>query len=102
MKTKNSSVLFAKALADSTRQKIMDLLCCAEMNVSQVAEKVDIKQPTATHHLNLLKEMELVSVRIDGKNSFYSLNQERVLKCCGMLIDKFAPDTQITIIQKEE
>ncbi len=102
MKTNdNNSVQFAKALADTTRQKIMDMLCCNEMNVSQVAAEANIKQPTATHHLSLLKELKLVTVRVDGKNSFYTLNQERFVKCCGRLIDKFAPDTQITIIQKE-
>jgi ArsR family transcriptional regulator len=100
-KTKTDSIKFAKAMADPTRQKIMDLLCCTEMNVSDIAEKVGVKQPTATHHLNLLKELELVDMRIDGKSSIYTTNQERMVVCCGNLIKKFAPDSEMTIIIKK-
>ena len=96
-KIKTDSIKFAKAMADPTRQKIMDLLCCVEMNVSDIAEKVGIKQPTATHHLNLLKELDLVDVRIEGKSSIYTTNQERMVVCCGNLIKKFAPDSEMTI-----
>lgn len=94
---KIKSVQFAKALADSTRQNIMNMLCCAEMSVGEIAVKAGIKQPTATHHLSILKEMELVIVRIEGKNSIYTLDQERFVSCCGSLIEKFNPDSELII-----
>ncbi len=84
-------VLFAKALADETRQKIMALCCCAEISVNDIVEKIDVSQPTVSHHLAILREAGLVSAREDGKQTFYSLNQERVAFCCGSLMVKFAP-----------
>jgi len=89
-------VLFAKALADETRQKIMKLVCCQWLSVNEIVEQLDVSQPTVSHHLALLRETGLVNVREEGKQTFYSLNQERVAFCCGQLMIKFAPDTETT------
>ena len=88
------SVLFAKAIADDTRQKIMALLCCNWLCVSDVVERLgDVRQPTVSHHLSILREAELVHTRREGKQIFYSLNQQAVAACCGSILLKFAPDT---------
>ncbi|MGD8403570.1 MAG: metalloregulator ArsR/SmtB family transcription factor [Anaerolineales bacterium] len=89
-------VLFAKALADQTRQKIMNLVCCQWLSVNQIVEQLNVTQPTVSHHLALLREAGLVNVREEGKQTFYSLNQERVAFCCGQLMIKFAPETETT------
>lgn len=86
-------VLFAKALADETRQKIMNLVCCNSLSVNEIVEKLDVSQPTVSHHLAILREAGLVDAREEGKQTFYSLNQERVAVCCGQIILKFAPET---------
>jgi ArsR family transcriptional regulator len=87
-------VLFAKALADETRQKIMNLVCCKWLSVNEVVEQLNVTQPTVSHHLAILREAGLVQVREEGKQTFYSLNQERVAFCCGQLMIKFAPETE--------
>jgi len=87
-------VLFAKAIADDTRQKIMNLVCCAWLSVGEIVEKIDVSQPTVSHHLAILREAGLVDVREEGKQTFYSLNQQRVAVCCGQLMIKFAPETE--------
>src|SRR3990170_7486160 len=89
-------VLFAKAISDETRQKIMNLCCCCSLSVNEIVEKLDVSQPTVSHHLAILREAELVTVREEGKQTFYSLNQERVAFCCGQLMVKFAPETAAT------
>ena len=89
-------VLFAKALADETRQKIMNLVCCQWLSVNEVVEQLDVSQPTVSHHLAVLREAGLVNVREEGKQTFYSLNQEHVAFCCGQLMIKFAPETETT------
>ena len=94
--TFNNPVLFAKALADETRQKIMKLVCCQWLSVNEIVEQLDVSQPTVSHHLALLRETGLVNVREEGKQTFYSLNQERVAFCCGQLMLKFAPETETT------
>lgn len=85
---------FAKAVADPTRQKIMQHLCCQWLSVNDVVDKLGgrVNQPTVSHHLKLLAETGLADVRQEGRQRFYSLNQERVAVCCGMLIDRFAPE----------
>lgn len=88
------SLLFAKAIADETRQKIMSLLCCNWFCVSDVVDQLgDVSQPTVSHHLSVLREAGLVHSRREGKQIFYSLNQDAVAVCCGNILVKFAPDT---------
>jgi ArsR family transcriptional regulator len=91
-----AQVNFAKALADETRQKIMKLCCCKWLSVTEIVEQLDVAQPTVSHHLAVLKEAGLVNVRPDGKQTFYSLNQERVAVCCGQLMTVFAPEDEAT------
>jgi len=38
----------------------------------------------------------LADVREEGKQTFYTLNQERVVACCGQLMSKFAPESETT------
>lgn len=94
--TKANAVLFAKALADETRQKIMGLCCCEWLSVNEIVEKTSVTQPTVSHHLAVLREAGLVDVRAEGKQTFYTLNQDRVVECCGQLMIKFAPEEEAT------
>lgn len=91
---------FAKAIADETRQEIMSHLCCVWLNVSDVVEKMDgeVKQPTVSHHLKVLEEAGLVLKRQEGKHRFYTLNQEHLTLCCGVLIRNFAPDYTANLV----
>ena len=98
---KFNPVLFAKAISDETRQKIMNLCCCCSLSVNEIVEKLDVSQPTVSHHLAILREADLVTIREEGKQTFYSLNQERVAFCCGQLMVKFAPETESTEAYKK-
>jgi DNA-binding transcriptional ArsR family regulator len=93
---KPNPVLFAKAIADETRQKIMGLICCNWLSVNEIVEKLDVSQPTVSHHLAILREAGLADVREEGKQTFYTLNQERVVVCCGQIMLKFAPESETT------
>ena len=93
---KFNPVLFAKAISDETRQKIMNVCCCCSLSVNEIVEKLDVSQPTVSHHLAILREADLVTIREEGKQTFYSLNQENVAICCGQLMVKFAPETETT------
>jgi len=83
---------FARALADHTRQEIMKLCCCEWRSVGELAGELDVTQPTVSHHLAFLREANLVHVRPEGRQTFYSLNQEAVASCCGVLMLNYAPD----------
>src|SRR5574342_1316072 len=94
MNKQSDPVLFAKAIADDTRQKIMSECCCCWLSVNEIVEKVGFSQPTISHHLAILRDAGLVNIREEGKQTFYTLNQERIAVCCGQLMIKFAPETE--------
>jgi len=89
-------VLFAKAIADDTRQKIMSECCCCWLSVNEIVEKVGFSQPTISHHLAILRDAGLVNSREEGKQTFYTLNQENIAVCCGQIMLKFAPEEEAT------
>ena len=93
---KVNPVEFAKAIADETRQKIMGLCCCAELSENEIVEQTSVSQPTVSHHLAILRETGLVDVRHEGKQAYYTLNQERMVLCCGKLMQVFAPESEVT------
>lgn len=86
-------ITFAKAIADETRQEMMKILCCEWLSVNDVVDALGgrVNQPTVSHHLKLLAEANLVHVRQEGRQRFYSLNQEHFTVCCGQLMQNFAP-----------
>lgn len=95
--SKLTSVDFAKALADETRQKIMRLCCCEWISVNDIVAKMNVAQPTVSHHLAILREVGLVNVREEGRQTFYMLNQDKVVNCCGQLMLAFAPGQKTTL-----
>jgi ArsR family transcriptional regulator len=82
-------VEFCKALADDTRQKILEMLLEGEKCVSDIVDAFPMSQPTISHHLNVLKQFNLVVSRKEGKQVFYDINRDNVIECCGQLIAKF-------------
>ncbi len=97
-------VLFAKALADETRQEIMRHLCCVWLSVGDLVEKMGgkVNQPTVSHHLKKLEEAHLVHVRQEGRHRYYTLNQQQLTVCCGVLVSAFAPDYAPQVILPED
>lgn len=90
------AVEFAKAIADETRQRIMSLCCCKALTVGDITTQIGVSQPTVSHHLAILRDAGLVTVNREGRESFYSLNQERITVCCGRLMAQFAPEQAIS------
>ena len=77
-----------KALADKTRQDILELLGEEEMNVTDICSEFRVSQPTVSHHLHILKDCDLVDYRKDGKNIYYYVKQEVVNDIFGCVVKK--------------
>ncbi len=92
-----TSVAFAKALADETRQQIMSLCCCKWLSVGEIVSALRVSQPTVSHHLSILREARLVDSRREGKQIFYSLNQKRIADACCQVAGDFAPELNLVI-----
>lgn len=63
-----------KALSDPTRRKILELLIEKDMTAGKIAGHFKITKPSISHHLNLLKNSELILGEKQGQNIVYSLN----------------------------
>ena len=67
-----------KGFADSSRVQILFLLLEKEMCVNDITQAVPISQSAVSHQLSLLKQMQLIKFRRDGKNLLYSLADDHV------------------------
>lgn len=65
-----------KALSDSNRLKIVEMLSDGEKCGCKLLEAFEITQPTLSHHMKILCDCGLVETRKEGKWSHYSLNCE--------------------------
>jgi ArsR family transcriptional regulator len=67
-----------KGFADPTRVHILYLLAEREQCVSDIAQQVELSQSAISHQLRILKQMQLIKFRRDGKNILYSLADDHV------------------------
>ena len=63
-----------QALADPTRRKIIELLKRKDMSAGDIAKNFAISLPSLSHHLNVLKQADLVTFQRQGQELIYSLN----------------------------
>jgi len=64
-----------KALSDTNRLMIIDMLSCGELCACKILERFNITQPTLSHHMKVLCDCGLVNGRKEGKWMYYSLNK---------------------------
>ncbi|RLD66590.1 MAG: transcriptional regulator [Bacteroidetes bacterium] len=70
-----------RAVAHPTRVAIIQLLDeNKQLNVTQIYQKLKIEQATASHHLNILKSKGVLGSRRDGKQTFYSIKQDSIIR----------------------
>ena len=68
------NILF-KALNDATRREILELLKEKDLTAGEIAEHFNITKPSISHHLDLLKQADLVDAEKKGQFIYYSLNK---------------------------
>lgn len=69
---------FFKVFGDTTRIKILYVLMCSEMCVCDLAQSLNMTQSAISHQLRVLKQMDLVKNRREGKTVFYSLSDGHI------------------------
>jgi DNA-binding transcriptional ArsR family regulator len=82
-----------KALSDPTRRKILQLLKERDLTAGEIADSFSISKPSISHHLNLLKQADLVMDERQGQNIVYSLNTTVFQELLGFFLN---------FIEKEE
>ena len=76
-----------KALNDPTRRKMLELLRKRDMTAGEIAERFDISKPSISHHLDLLKQADLIVSEKEGQFITYSLNTSVLDECLSWLMD---------------
>jgi DNA-binding transcriptional ArsR family regulator len=64
------------AVAEPRRRQILSLLRTGERSVNEVARSLRVRQPQASKHLRVLKEVGLVSVKEAGQQRLYTLRDD--------------------------
>jgi ArsR family transcriptional regulator len=77
------------ALGDQARQSILLLLAEHErLNVGQVTALMHLSRPAISHHLKVLKDAGLISVRRESRENFYSLIWDEPIGRLKLLIEQ--------------
>jgi DNA-binding transcriptional ArsR family regulator len=63
-----------KALNDATRREILELLKQKEMVAGEIADHFNISKPSISHHLDILKQADLITSEKKGQFIIYSIN----------------------------
>jgi len=71
---------FCKAMADESRLKIVGLLSTTEHSVQDLAGLLNLKEPTVSHHLAVLKALDLLTLRAEGNVHWYRLRGDVLRK----------------------
>lgn len=70
---------FFKVVGDVTRMRILCTISRDEVCVNDIAEKVEMTKSAVSHQLKMLKDEGLVKARRQGKNVYYSLDDQHVV-----------------------
>ena len=73
-----------RALGDASRVRILSCLYAGEKHVGALAEVVGISESAVSHHLRGLRQMHLVRSRKQGRQVFYSLDDEHIMELYRM------------------
>ena len=75
------------ALSDASRVRLISLLMEGEMGVSALAEELRMTESAVSHQLRGLRQMRIVRARKEGRQVFYTLEDEHVQKLYSMGLD---------------
>jgi len=74
----NELAEFFKVFGDATRLRILHALSMAEMCVCDLCEFLGMNQSAVSHQLKVLRQSRLIKYRREGRNVYYSLDDEHI------------------------
>jgi DNA-binding transcriptional ArsR family regulator len=83
----NRLVAFFKTIGDPTRLRIIKLLSEGPLHGQAIAGKLGLTPPTITHHLNKLRDVNVVYERREGNTVYFYLKESVVKHYANALID---------------
>lgn len=93
----NALLQFFKVMANESRLKLLGHLANGERSVGELAQLVELREPTVSHHLATMKELGLVTVRSDGNVRYYKLDGKSLER---MSKDVFSHSNLATLVDE--
>jgi hypothetical protein len=90
-------VSFFKVLGNDTRLRIVGMLAEKDCTVGEIAERLNLREPTVSEHLAKLKELDLVTVKPEGNFRLYSFNPKPLYMVNR---DLFSREQLASLVQK--
>lgn len=95
-----------KALAHPRRLEIIQLLRDQELPVTDIHTMLDLPQANISQHLMVLREAGIVVCRRDGKQMYYSVADQNIVRACDVLrevlIDKHIQMSNLSLLSMKE
>ncbi|BAP86299.1 ArsR family transcriptional regulator [Paucilactobacillus hokkaidonensis JCM 18461] len=89
------------ALGDENRQSIIVSLLkagCDGLRVGQLTDQTHLSRPAVSHHLKILKEAQLVSIRKDGTKHYYAVQPSKnftIMQQMAAIIERLAEENEV-------
>jgi ArsR family transcriptional regulator len=95
---------FCSGLADPTRIHILYALAEKPINVSDLATRLELPQPTISRHLKVLKDRGMVASERDGQSVFYHIPDPRIIEALDLLraVLSDSLESQVALVSEEE
>lgn len=81
-------------MANANRLRIIEALKAGEASVGAIAEALGCTVSTASQHLRLMRDANLVAARKDGQTVYYRLRSPKVVECCQLVREVLIEDLQ--------
>lgn len=81
-------------MANANRLRIIEALKSGEASVGGIAEAVGCTISTASQHLRLMRQHNLVAARKEGQTVYYRLRSPKVVECCQLVREVLIEDLQ--------
>ncbi|WP_411686783.1 ArsR/SmtB family transcription factor [Acinetobacter indicus] len=88
-------VTILKSLANTDRLLILCHLSQQELNVSQIEEITQIRQPTLSQQLMMLRKSDVVNTRRDGKQIYYTIKDPKLVEVLSTLYRLYCQATPL-------
>ncbi len=93
-----AGLIFAAEVIQTQESSLWDGVEVDLLSVNDIVAKIDVAQPTVSHHLKILKTAGLVRSKRHGKQVLYALNQERMAEGCCQVAENFAPEHPVELL----
>ncbi|MCL5066959.1 MAG: metalloregulator ArsR/SmtB family transcription factor [Thaumarchaeota archaeon] len=74
-----------KTLGSPVRIEILNLLQDGEKTVSQLSERLELKQANVSQHLAVLRQRQVVATRKEGTSIYYRVSNPKIIQACRLM-----------------